>query len=384
VVCSLRCVRGRETPLSGLIDFTVGHGLEIGPLDRAIAVRPDSDVSYVDVSERERLRAHYGRDQAVDIDNIPELDFWLEREDGFVSLAEACGPGAPYDWIIASHVIEHIPDVIGWLDQLAGLTSAGAEVALIVPDRRFCFDIHRPATTVGQALEAHDRGDHTPSPRAVFDYHHSVVPMPADKAWAGEIPAFDDRIHTWDETLVMLERARRGDYVDSHVWLWTPREFVRFIDDLAHLGLVDFVVDRVLPTPKDNLEFYAVLSRLPMDLAGPPRDEHRETVHRAVLDALPPERTISTPEPVPDPDPVEVLEAEVAHLLTVIDALHVRVERQSEHAAVLRAKVVAARGQRDLARRRVRRLRARLSEAGPAPTSGLLSRLRRRFRRASP
>jgi hypothetical protein len=383
VVCSLPCVRGRETPLSGLVDFSVGHGLEIGPLDRPIAVRPDSDVSYVDVSERKKLRAHYRDDEAVDVDKIPELDFWLEREDGFVSLAEACRPGAPYDWMIASHVIEHIPDVIGWLDQLAGLTNAGAEVALIVPDRRFCFDIHRPATTVGQALEAYDRGDRTPSPRAVFDYHHSVVYMAADKAWAGDIPAFDDRIHTWDDVLVMLERARRGDYVDSHVWLWTPREFVLFIDDLAHLGLVDFVVDRLLPTPEDDLEFYAVLTRLPVDLDGPLRDEHRETVHRAVLAGLPTERTISTPVPPPVPDPVEVLEAEVAHLLTVIAALHARVQRQSENAAALRDKVVAARGQRDLARRRVRRLQARLTEASPAPTPGLLSRLGRRLRRAS-
>lgn len=375
-------MRGRETPLSSLVDFTVGHGLEIGPLDRAIAARPAADVSYVDVSERDKLRAHYGDDEAVDIDSIPELDFWLEREDGFVSLAEACSDGAPFNWIIASHVIEHIPDVIGWLDQLAALTNPGAQVALIVPDRRFCFDIHRPATTVGQALEAHERGDRTPSPRAVFDYHHSVVFMPADKAWAGEIPDFDDRIHTWDDTLVMLERARRGDYVDSHIWLWTPREFVLFIDDLAHLGLVDFVVDALLPTVQDQLEFHAVLTRLPADLTGAQRDAHRESAHRAVLDGLPPERTISTPEPLPDPDPVEVLGAEVAHMHRVIDALHTRVERQSEHAATLRAKVVATKGQRDQARRRVRRLQARLPETGSTPPPGLLSRLARRLSRS--
>ena len=368
---------GRTTPLTRLVDLTVGHGLEIGPLDRPIAVRPGCDVSYLDVSERSKLQAHYGPDETVDVERIPELDFWLEHDEGFISLKEACSGGAPFDWVLASHVIEHIPDVVGWLRQLWEVTSVDAELALSVPDRRFCFDVHRPATTVGQALEAHDRGDQTPSPRAVFDGHRNAVPMPAERAWAGEIPDAEDRSHTWEYTLQMLERSRRGEYVDSHVWLWSPREFVSFIDDLCHLGLVDFVVDRMLATAHNDLEFHVVLARLPAGMDAEARDARRERVHGAVLDGLPPERTISTPEPVPDPDPVEVLEAEVAHLQIVIDALHVRVERQSGRMATLRDNVVAARHQRDRARRRVRRLQARLRGAQPDPRLGVLSRLRR-------
>jgi uncharacterized coiled-coil protein SlyX len=366
-----------------MVDLTVGHGLEIGPLDRPIAVRPDSDVSYLDVSERSKLQAHYGPDQTVEVEKIPELNFWLEHDDGFLSLEEACSGGAPFDWVLASHVIEHIPDVVGWLRQLWEVTGVDAEVALSVPDRRFCFDVHRPATTVGQALGAHDRGDQTPSPRAVFDGHRSAVLMPAERAWAGDVPDAEDRSHTWEYTLQMLERSRRGEYVDSHVWLWTPREFVSFIDDLCHLGLVDFVVDRMLATAHNDLEFHVVLARLPAGMDGDARDAHRERVHRAVLDGLPPERTVSTPERVADPDPGKVLEAEVAHLHTVIDALHVRVERQSVRIATLRDKVVAAQRKRDQAQRRVRRLQARLRESEPTSRPGLLSRLARRFRRAS-
>lgn len=373
--------------MSRLVDLTVGHGLEVGPLDRPIAVRPDSDVSYLDVSERSKLQAHYGPDETVDVDKIPELDFWLEHDDGFLSLEEACSGGAPFDWVLASHVIEHIPDLVGWLRQLWDVTGDGAEVALSVPDRRYCFDVHRPATTVGQALEAYDRGDQTPSPRAVFDGHRTAVDMPAEDAWAGEIPDAAHRSHDWEYVLQVLERSRRGEYVDSHVWLWTPREFVSFIDDLCHLGLVDFVVDRLLATARNDLEFHVVLSRLPADLTGDARDAHRERVHSTVLDALPPERTVSTPEPRPDTSAVEVLEVEVAHLHSVIDALHARVERQSEHAATLRAKVVATKSQRDRARTRVRRLQAGPPETGsmappPGRLAGLFGRVSRRVSRA--
>ncbi|WP_297736690.1 methyltransferase domain-containing protein [Nocardioides sp.] len=346
---------GRDTPLTTLLDLRVGHGLEIGPLDRPIAVRPESDVSYLDVSDRSKLQAHYGPDDNVDVDKIPELDFWLEHDDGFRSLEDACSTGAPFDWVLASHVIEHIPDVIGWLRQLWQVTADDGELALSVPDRRFCFDLHRPATTVGQALEAHDRGDQTPSPRAVFDAHRGAVDVPAERAWAGDVPDATARSHTWDHALELLERCRRGEYVDSHVWLWTPREFVSFIDDLCHLGLVDFVVDRLLPTAHNDLEFHVVLVRLPAGMDGDARDERRGRAHGAALAALPPERTISTPEPAPDPDPVELLQAEL----------------------------VEARRQRDRARRRVRRLQDQLGDAGSARRAGALTRASRRLRRGA-
>lgn len=366
----------RHTPLTTLVDLGVGRGLEVGPLDRPIAVRPDCDVAYLDVSERSKLQAHYGPDETVDVEAIPELDFWLEHDEGFLSLTEAVGDGGPFDWVLASHVIEHIPDVIGWLRQLWEVTADGAEVALSVPDRRFCFDIHRPATTVGQALEAHDRGDRTPSQRAVFDGHRSAVDVPAARAWAGEIPDAEDRSHSWDHVLEVLERCRSGAYVDSHVWLWTPREFVGFIDDLCHLGLVDFVVDRMLPTAQDDLEFHVVLARLPVGLVGEARDAHRRDAHLAVLDTLPVERNVSTPEPPADPGPVAALEAEVAHLQSVIGDLHARVERQSVRAAQLRDKVASARRQRDRARRALQDV------SGSSPEPSARARLARLIRRA--
>jgi hypothetical protein len=55
-------------------------------------------------------------------------------------------------------------------------------------------------------------------------------------------------------------------YVDCHVWLFTPQLFVDQIAELARMDLVDFVVDCVVPTATNELEFYAVLRRLPRGL----------------------------------------------------------------------------------------------------------------------
>ncbi|MBA3780525.1 MAG: methyltransferase domain-containing protein [Nocardioides sp.] len=71
-------------------------------------------------------------------------------------------PGGPYAWGIASHVIEHIPDLVGWLAQLADVVADDGVLVLAVPDKGYGFDAHRPLTTVGQILAAHEEGHTRP------------------------------------------------------------------------------------------------------------------------------------------------------------------------------------------------------------------------------
>jgi hypothetical protein len=102
-------------------DFSKGRGLEIGPLHNATVTRDKGDVRYVDVFSREQLVKNYASEEQVIAERIPEIDFILSTDDGFQTLKEAAAPGAPYDWVTASHVIEHTPDVIGWLGEIADL-----------------------------------------------------------------------------------------------------------------------------------------------------------------------------------------------------------------------------------------------------------------------
>ena len=133
-------------------DFGSGRGLEIGPLHRAIVPRDRAQVAYVDVWDQAGVRAHFCGDETVLSDQIPEIDYFLTKSDGsMVSLAEAASAGTPFDWVVASHVIEHVPDVITWLERIAELVADRGTLVLAVPDKRFCFDAHRPVTTGGPA-----------------------------------------------------------------------------------------------------------------------------------------------------------------------------------------------------------------------------------------
>lgn len=249
-----------------LFDFSQGRGLEIGPLHRTIVPRAEADVHYVDVHDQAGLRSHYDGDPAVDPALIPEIDYALIQPDGrTLSLVEATAAGAPFAWVMASHVIEHVPDVIGWLAEIAEIAEDDARLVLAIPDRRYCFDVLRPATSVGQMIQAHDDGDNRPSVRAVYDYFSKVAQGTAVDLWSGHLPTYADHYHSLDEADAKVVETSAGTYVDCHVWLFTPNSFVEQMHELRSRGRSSWIVETIESTPLHDLEFKAVMRRIPRD-----------------------------------------------------------------------------------------------------------------------
>lgn len=257
----------RRDRILGLTDLAHGPGLEIAPLHSPIALKADWDVRYVDVLSTEQLLAHYGPDPGVPDEDVVPVDFALTGPDGVIRpLTEVAGTDAPYEWVIASHVIEHVPDLITWLQDIAELLGDGGALVLAIPDTRYTFDAYRPQTTVGQMLQAHHQGDLAPSVRAVYDHFRSASTVSTALARAGTLPPIEStRSHDLGAVLAMLERCKAGHYVDSHVWTFRPSTFIQQVNELGELGLCDFVVETVRNTTATRQEFYAVLRRLPRD-----------------------------------------------------------------------------------------------------------------------
>ena len=82
------------------------------------------------------------------------------------------------------------------------------------------------------------------------------------------MPTFGSRIHSLDEARHQVERTLAGEYVDCHVWLFTPESFLRQMHELRVTGRSEWVVERMEPTPRRDLEFRVVMRRVPRGMVA--------------------------------------------------------------------------------------------------------------------
>lgn len=268
-----------RTPRHALIfagvDIAASRGLEIGPLNNPLVRKDEGEILYVDFADTATVRAK-PYDASINPADIVEVDVvWAERP-----LREAVA--APVDYVVASHVIEHVPDLVGWLHDLAGVLKPGGVLSLVVPDKRYTFDIRRHDSTIGEVVEAYLCGYRRPSIRQMFDQCFSAVVVDREAAWARDLSAEPLPRLVGDVALQFaydqaVELAQAPRYIDTHCWVFTPDSFLELLDLLAQLKLLPFTVASFTTTQPGEFEFFAQLR--PADPSAP--DAIRASIARS-------------------------------------------------------------------------------------------------------
>jgi len=250
----------REQILVGNLDPS-SQVVEIGPSFSPLAPKAKGwNTTTVDHATRAELIEKYRGDPTVDVNRIEDVDcVWTGG-----SLADAVPAHlhGTFDALIASHVIEHTTDFVGFLDAAAALLANSGIVILAVPDKRYCFDYFRPLTTTGDVLEAHTARRSRHTRRTVFNHRAYVVKNAGSGAW-GQGPVQELAFfHSVDEAMHAFANTGEGPdspYIDSHAWQFTPASFELMLLELARIGETERLVDRITPTV--GCEFYAWLRR---------------------------------------------------------------------------------------------------------------------------
>jgi hypothetical protein len=285
--------------LLGSIDPAAALGVEIGALHAPTVTRAEGRILYVDYLSTEALRETL-RHPGVDPADVLEVDIvW-----GAQPLAAAIG--APADYVIARHVIEHVPDPIGWLAQIRAALRPGGMLGLAIPDRRATFDACRNDTTIAELVEAHLDRRQRPSVRQIMEA--AAFSAAAGETWRPEqgralpepiLAALPD-LYRWLEH--DLSKAPR--YIDVHCWVFTPASFLTLAEALAVIGCFPFAIDAFYPTEPGALEFQvrlraaqhadpetrASIARARATLAAPPAAPRPPTKLRALARRLVPAR----------------------------------------------------------------------------------------------
>lgn len=260
----------RRAVLLDGIDVRAQRGVEFGPLDCPIVAKSEGRILYIDYTTADELRAKHGHRPGKDPAAIVEVDrVW----NGV--LPTVLRDDLPLDYALASHVIEHVPDLVGWLDEVAHVLRPGGRLCLAVPDKRYTFDRRRETSDLSAAMSAHLQGLRRPCPRQVFDHHYKVVQLPLREAWQGCIdPAGLSRIHDFGYALSQAQKARDGEYVDCHCWVFTPFSFLELMAELVGHGLTPYRLAAFHETRPNTFEFYACLECDPAILNDPGRRGH--------------------------------------------------------------------------------------------------------------
>jgi predicted SAM-dependent methyltransferase len=246
---------GRKERVLASID-RAGKGLEIGPSHDPIAPKREGfDVQVIDHASREELRRKYAG-HAVDLERIEEVDFVWKGE----TYLELTGRPKDYDWIIASHVIEHTPDLIAFLADCDAVLKDTGVLSLVIPDKRYSFDRFRPVTGLAAVLEANESGNRKPSAGAIAEAYMNAASKAHQLAWSEDTPGDYYFIHSAHVAREKVKAALEGSaYDDVHTWCFVPHSFRLLMHDLFVLGRTP--LREVSFHATEGSEFYVTLGR---------------------------------------------------------------------------------------------------------------------------
>ncbi len=226
----------------------VGQGIEIGPGHQPFPLAfGGATARYVDRWDPETNRLLFPEvDGAgfVEPDVLANLD--IERLSAF-------GAGSQ-DFVIASHVLEHLSEPIGQLVDIHRVLRPGGTLLLLLPERTRTFDRTRQPTPLAHLVDEHRRGV-----TEVDDLHLIEFVTQVPDGWGSLGPPERD-----------AERFDSHRRRSIHVHCWNEAEFAEVVVyTIVELGLGWELIDRLdVDDSAGEMEFGLALRRPTVCLPG--------------------------------------------------------------------------------------------------------------------
>lgn len=253
-------------------------GLEIGPSFNPIASKSNGyNVHIIDHLDKDGLIEKYLNHQNTPIENIEDVDYVWNGE----RYSKLIGNEKCYDYIIASHLIEHVPDLVDFINQCSELLKDDGKLFLLIPDKRFCFDIFQPCSNLSHIIDNHLSKNTKPTLGEVTSQLLNFVANNQQISWGKDsqktnfhfirnLEQINNTIENYSET-----------YIDTHVWHFTPLSFQLLIFDLILLKYIEIDIERIEDTV--GVEFLCVLSKSKNKSSKGLLDQRLELLNRSLI-----------------------------------------------------------------------------------------------------
>ena len=234
-----------------------GRGLEIGASHAPLAPKSKyKNAQVLDHASAADLKEKYKNDATVRTENIEEVDYVWSGE----PYHELIGETHCFDWIIGSHLVEHVPDLVAFLQNCEKILKPDGLLSLAIPDKRYCFDYFRSLSNTSDVLDAFLTQRIKPTPGRVFECCSNITKRGTQTSW-GQAPSADEfySLCTRDEAVKAFESAKSGVYMDTHCWTFIPPSFALILSDLQFLGLLNLSIVAEFET--EGNEFFVTLGK---------------------------------------------------------------------------------------------------------------------------
>jgi hypothetical protein len=213
-------------------------GLEIAPYFHPVTDRTRHDVFYVDCIDNDEIQRKAAANPGSAGRDTPRIDaVWMPGR----RLAE-CVEGRRFGYAIASHVLEHVPNPLGWLQDILECVEVGGSIAILLPHKIYTMDHYRPLTTFAQVVGWSVEKPARPTAVQVMDFLSQSFFDDGSAPSDGPLPSFDraPRLYSDQQALDFARHVHATDsYLDVHCTVWTPESFVDVFGRLKRLGLLD-------------------------------------------------------------------------------------------------------------------------------------------------
>ncbi|WP_264914036.1 class I SAM-dependent methyltransferase [Rhodoluna lacicola] len=169
-----------------------------------------------------------------------------------------------YDYVLSSHVVEHVPDLLGHMLEIADVLRPEGKYVIVLPNAEGSGEFFRRKSDEADIVEHFFRGGNATSPGQNWDYLTKSLRYSGKKMSGKSLQDFD-RNHTDAEAIQDAFRCN-FEYVDVHCWVFTPKSFTGLVSRFNELEIFPFRVEKILESSKKTAdgisqEFVVVLVR---------------------------------------------------------------------------------------------------------------------------
>lgn len=228
--------------------------LELGPFcNPAIA---GTKVKYFDVNDTKGLKKR-AKEHQIDPSNIPHIDY-VDPMGDLRSIKRQ-----KFDYVFSAHTIEHQYDLIAHLNNVSNLLKPDGRYFVICPDHRYCFDHFQTVTSIQKVIDDSYASKTRHGIFNILNYFSKVTHNDPVRHWSkdhGQVGEVPDPIANLRKGISHYQ-SHGEDYIDVHGYYFTPMSFAGIVHTLDVLGLVEMSVEKVMPTVRNNFEFFAILRK---------------------------------------------------------------------------------------------------------------------------